>query len=366
MGAMKVYLVGGAVRDKLLGLPVKERDWVVVGSTPKEMVDQGYKPVGKDFPVFLHPKTHEEYALARTERKTAKGYTGFAFSTDSGITLEEDLRRRDLTINAIAQTKSGRLIDPFNGQKDLQRKILRHVSAAFAEDPVRILRIGRFAARFGNFKIAADTMSLMRLMVKAGEVDALVSERVWQELRRALEMQNPWRFFMTLKQCGALPILFPEIAANYNKAIANLKRSAKNSTDPLVRFAALVSSLTPTEIKSLRRHLKAPREYFYLAESVVNHKKQFVGAMKLKAEQMLILFEEMDAFRQAERLNAFLNACESLSKKKPSPQYIRMKRAYQKVAKISAKPLLASGFKGAEIKGELHKIRLQVLISAKA
>src|SRR3990167_6080610 len=210
---MKIYLVGGAVRDQLLGLPVKEQDWVVVGATIEEMLTAGYRQVGKEFPVFLHPKTGEEYALARMERKINPGYKGFTFDTSKDVTLEEDLSRRDLTINAMAETPEGELVDPFHGKKDLEQKILRHVSPAFAEDPVRILRVGRFLARYAHlgFHIAPETITLMRHMVKVGEVNALVAERVWKELERALGEKNPEKFFEALANCEALAILFPDL-----------------------------------------------------------------------------------------------------------------------------------------------------------
>src|SRR5256885_5337521 len=208
---MKAYIVGGAVRDALLGVPVNDRDWVVVGATPDDMLAAGYKPVGQDFPVFLHPQTHEEYALARTERKTAPGYHGFTFHADPSVTLEQDLERRDLTINAMAQDADGRVIDPFGGRDDLRDKVLRHVSPAFAEDPVRILRLARFAARFDDFAVAPQTLALMRDMVRAGEVDALVPERVWQELSRGLMERRPSRMFEVLRACGALARLLPEV-----------------------------------------------------------------------------------------------------------------------------------------------------------
>ncbi len=208
---MQTYVVGGAVRDELLGFAVKDKDFVVVGSTPEAMLAAGFKPVGKDFPVFLHPKTHDEYALARTERKTAKGYKGFVVHASPEVTLEEDLARRDLTINAIAKDDAGKLIDPFNGLADIQAKILRHVSDAFAEDPVRILRAARFAARFTDFNVAPATMILMRQMVEAGEVDALVSERVWQELAKGLMEEKPSRMFDVLRECGALQRILPEL-----------------------------------------------------------------------------------------------------------------------------------------------------------
>ncbi|WP_374212365.1 hypothetical protein [Thiothrix subterranea] len=213
MNKMTIYLVGGAVRDQLLGLPLKDRDWVVTGATPAVMLQQGFKPVGSDFPVFLHPQTSEEYALARTERKTAKGYHGFQFHAATDVTLEQDLARRDLTINAMAQDASGKLIDPYGGQADLQQRLLRHVSAAFSEDPVRILRVARFAARFASlgFQVASDTQHLMQQMVAVGEVDALVPERVWQETLKALSEPTPARFFEVLRDCGALAVLFPEV-----------------------------------------------------------------------------------------------------------------------------------------------------------
>jgi tRNA nucleotidyltransferase (CCA-adding enzyme) len=361
---MKVYLVGGAVRDKLLGLPVKERDWVVVGASPEEMVKLGYQPVGKNFPVFLHPKTREEYALARTERKISKGYTGFTFHTDPSITLEEDLKRRDLTINAIAQTKSGKLIDPFDGQKDLNQKTLRHVSAAFAEDPVRILRVGRFAARFGDFKIDPITLKLMRAMVKAGEVDALVPERVWQELQLALSLPYPWRFFETLKKCGALPILFPEIQRCFTKSQTILKHSTKISNEPLIRFVGLTSSMSSIAIKSLSKRIKAPKHYRDLAVTVSKYKKQFLQAEKLNAEKILQLLEKLDAFRQKAKFLEFLAACEIFSKKTPSPQFKKLHSAYKAVAKVSAKPLIAKGFKDKAIKHELHKLRAKIIKSS--
>ncbi|HHJ80914.1 MAG TPA: multifunctional CCA addition/repair protein, partial [Candidatus Tenderia electrophaga] len=257
---MQIYQVGGAVRDKLLGLPVKDHDWVVVGATPDEMRQQGYRQVGKDFPVFLHPQTHEEYALARTERKTGPGYTGFTFHAAVDVSLEEDLIRRDLTINAIAMAEDGSITDPFNGQRDLQQKVLRHVSPAFSEDPVRILRIARFYARFAplGFTIADETLSLMQTMVSHGEVDTLVAERVWQESQRALGEQQPRAFFETLRHCGALARIFPELDALFGvpqtekhhpeidtgiHTLMVLEQACLLSTEPRVRFAALLHDL---------------------------------------------------------------------------------------------------------------------------
>ena len=254
---MEIFLVGGAVRDKLLGLPVQERDWVVVGATPQEMLALGYRQVGKDFPVFLHPETKEEYALARTERKVAPGYKGFEFHTDPGVTLEEDLLRRDLTINAMAENANGDIVDPYGGQEDLAAGRLRHVSPAFAEDPVRILRVARLAARFAKwgFSVAHKTNALMRNMVTDGEVDYLVPERVWAEVAKALVADAPERFFSVLHGCQALGVLFPEIEREYAAqpvghaprdlptALSRLQHSARHSDDPQVRFATLMVSL---------------------------------------------------------------------------------------------------------------------------
>ncbi|MBX9810274.1 MAG: multifunctional CCA tRNA nucleotidyl transferase/2'3'-cyclic phosphodiesterase/2'nucleotidase/phosphatase, partial [Burkholderiales bacterium] len=260
---MKIYSVGGAVRDELLGLPVADRDYVVVGATPEEMVRRGFRPVGKDFPVFLHPRTHEEYALARTERKVARGYHGFEFCSAPGVTLEQDLARRDLTINAIAKDEDGRIIDPFGGAADLKAGLLRHVSPAFAEDPVRILRVARFAARFG-FAIAPETLALMRQMVEAGEADALVAERVWQEVARGLMEKKPSRMFEVLRECGALARVMPEIDAvlasggQGEEALRVLDAAAEAGGPLEMRFAALVRTLDPLAVEALADRLRAP------------------------------------------------------------------------------------------------------------
>lgn len=338
---MQVYIVGGAVRDRLLGLPVKDRDWVVVGASVESMLQQGYKPVGKDFPVFLHPHSHEEYALARTERKTGKGYHGFAFHADESVTLEQDLARRDLTINAIAQDDQGQLIDPYHGQQDLQAGVLRHVSPAFAEDPVRILRLARFAARFG-FSVAPETMQLMQNMVAAGEVDALVAERVWQEMAKALQEDKPSRFFLILRECGALQRILPEVdalfgvpqRADYHPEIdtgdhvMRVIDMAAHMQQPLaVRFAALThdlgKALTPADI--LPRHigheargekpllalctrLRVPAECRDLARiTVLNHTKVH-GTAQMKPSTILRLFKDCDALRRPERFRQMLAA----------------------------------------------------------
>ncbi|HRG49893.1 MAG TPA: multifunctional CCA addition/repair protein, partial [Pseudomonadales bacterium] len=344
---METYLVGGAVRDQLLGLPVHERDWVVTNATPEQMLAQGYTPVGKDFPVFLHPETHEEYALARTERKTAPGYHGFIFHADPSVTLEQDLYRRDLTINAIAQDSDGKLFDPYGGQKDLQQKILRHVSSAFAEDPVRILRLARFAARFHHlgFSISDETLALMRNMVASGEVSALTAERVWRECERALGERNPQVFFAVLRQCGALAVIFPEVDALFGvpqspqhhpeidtgiHTLMALEQCAKLTDNTQARFATLChdlgKALTPTDV--LPRHighegkskplvlalcerLGAPTEYRDLAVLTAVYHTHCHRALTLRATTLLELFENLDLFRRPQRLEPFLMACEA-------------------------------------------------------
>jgi tRNA nucleotidyltransferase (CCA-adding enzyme) len=338
----RIYCVGGAVRDRLLGLPVQDHDWVVVGSTPEEMAGLGFQPVGKDFPVFLHPETHEEYALARTERKTARGYKGFAVYAAPDVTLEQDLLRRDFTINAIAEDADGRLIDPHNGVADLRAGILRHVSDAFGEDPVRILRAARFAARFG-FAIAPETLALMRQMVENGEVDALVAERVWQELARGLMEKTPSRFFETLRSCGALARILPEVDAlfgvpqpeNYHPEIDSgihtmlvVDNAARHGYPLEVRFAALTHDLgkatTPKDIlphhigheqrgvelvKQLAQRLRVPAECRDLALLAARYHGNIHRARELRAETIIKLFQSADAWRRPERFAQLLQVC---------------------------------------------------------
>ncbi len=308
---MKIYLVGGAVRDQLLGLPVKEKDWVVVGATVNDMLQAGFRQVGKDFPVFLHPKTGEEHALARTERKIGRGYTGFAFDTSPTVTLEEDLKRRDLTINAMAQTPSGEIIDPYHGQADLEKKILRHVSLAFVEDPVRILRVARFHARFG-FDIAPDTLLLMQKMVAQGEVEALVAERVWKELERALAGPQPEKFFAALTASHALALLFPQMTAS-GAGLTALSQAAKISTVPQVRFAALLHALPKTEITALCDRYRIPTDYRDMAILVSNYLSHYQNAKNLTAEELLNLLQATDALRRPARFNDFLVSCAACS-----------------------------------------------------
>ena len=340
----KIYCVGGAVRDRLLGLPVKDQDWVVTGSTPEQMAAQGFVPVGKDFPVFLHPKTHEEYALARTERKTALGYKGFSVYASPDVTLEEDLLRRDFTVNAIAQDDQGQLIDPHHGIEDLNAGILRHVSGAFNEDPVRILRGARFAARF-DFKIAPQTLTLMCEMVNNGEVDALVPERIWQELSRSLMEKHPSRFFNTLRSCGALKKIMPEIdalfgvpqPAKYHPEIdcglhtmLVIDDAARHDYALEVRFAALTHDLgkatTPVDIlprhsghelrsvelvKTLCAHLRATGECRDLALLAARFHGDIHRACELRSDTIIKLFQSTDAWRRPERFVQLLEACAS-------------------------------------------------------
>jgi tRNA nucleotidyltransferase (CCA-adding enzyme) len=342
---MEIYAVGGAVRDELLGLPLKDRDWVVVGATPQDMLARGFVAVGRDFPVFLHPQTHEEYALARTERKTAPGYTGFAFHAAPGVTLEQDLVRRDLTINAMARDEAGALIDPHGGRSDLAARVLRHVSPAFAEDPVRILRVARFAARFAEFSIAAETRALMRDMVAAGEVDALVPERVWQELARGLMEVRPSRMFEVLRECGALMRLLPELdalwgvpqRADYHPEVDTgvhvmmvIDMSARLAADLPARFAALTHDLgkghTPADI--LPRHhgheaksvalleavcerLRVPAECRDVARLVARFHSDIHRVADLRPETRLTVLERCDALRRPERFELILLACEA-------------------------------------------------------
>ena len=311
---MRIYQVGGSVRDAMLGLPVRDRDWVVVGADPAQMQREGFKPVGADFPVFLHPQTHEEYALARTERKTGPGYKGFSFHAAPDVTLEEDLRRRDLTINAMARDEAGRLIDPYGGEHDLKAKLLRHVSEAFAEDPVRILRVARFAARFG-FAIAPETLALMRRMVDAGEADALVPERVWQEVARGLMEPSPSRMVEVLRECGALARVMPELDAWFSASVApeklaqRIELAASRGYALAVRYALLVIELEPGPAGHLAQRLNAPGDCRDLAAAAIRE-RDLLGEPDLDAETTLSLLERCDAFRRPERLERLIEVAE--------------------------------------------------------
>jgi tRNA nucleotidyltransferase (CCA-adding enzyme) len=305
---MQAYVVGGAVRDELLGLPVQDHDWVVVGATPEQMLAQGFRPVGKDFPVFLHPDTHEEYALARTERKTAPGYHGFVFHTDPGVKLEDDLIRRDLTINAMARAADGSIVDPYGGRQDLENRIFRHVSEAFAEDPVRILRLARFAARFPDFRVAESTNALMRSMVEAGEADALVAERVWQELSRGLMEQKPSRMFAVLDDCGALARILPELDAN-ERLMQAIDHAAAHGAELPVRFAVLMHG-HGKDIAGLGSRLRVPTDCRDLAVMTARELGVIKRTPELDAEAIVALFERSDAFRKPERFAQMLQAAE--------------------------------------------------------
>src|SRR5262245_46453714 len=395
--AMRIYLVGGAVRDELLGLPARERDWVVVGARPEELLAQGFKPVGKDFPVFLHPQSGEEYALARTERKTAPVYRGFQTLFSPDVTLEQDLERRDLTINAIAKDPdSGTLIDPFGGQRDLRDRSLRHVAAAFVEDPVRVLRVARFAARFAQlgFNVAPETAAVMREIAARGELASLVSERVWQETQRALEMPSPAQFFEVLRTTNALPVIFPELHALFGvpqpqrwhpeidsglHTLMVLEQAAKLSEDPVVRFAALTHDLgkgatPPAEwphhiaheergvalVEGLCDRLRIPNAYRELAVLVSRYHLQAHRVAELRDGTLLDLLEHVDAFRRAARFEQFVLACEADARGRkgmenreyPQAEYLRRARAA--AAGVTLQPAEREGLDGQQIAEKLR------------
>ena len=407
---MKMWMVGGAVRDALLGLPVNDRDWVVVGATPQALVDAGYTPVGKDFPVFLHPETKEEVALARTERKSAPGYRGFTIHADASVTLEDDLLRRDLTINAMAQAEDGTLIDPHGGQRDLREKTLRHVSPAFAEDPVRILRVARFASRFADFSLAPETTALMRQMVDAGEVDALVPERVWQELARGLMEQKPSRMFEVLRSCGALARLLPEVdrlwgvpqpPAHHPEVDTGvhlmlvLDMAAQLNTPLTVRFACLGHDLgkgtTRTEelprhiahearsvklVESVCERLRVPTDCRELAVVVAREHGNVHRSESLDAAAVMRLLERCDAWRRPQRFSELLLACECDARgrtgfeERPYPQRDRLQRALDAALAVDSASLsahaLAQGWKGPAIGDAIRNARLAAVAASLA
>lgn len=385
---MKTYLVGGAVRDKLLGFANSasgsDRDYVVVGGSVAEMLASGYQQVGRDFPVFLHPQTKAEYALARTERKTGPGYTGFAFNASASVTLEEDLLRRDLTINAIAEDEQGNLIDPYSGRADLKQRVLRHVSPAFSEDPLRVLRVARFAARFAHmgFRVADETLALMTRMSASGELDHLVAERVWQEMDKALQERSPVVFFRTLRACGALTAILPEVDAlfgvpqpeRYHPEVDTgvhvmmcLEQATRLSPDPVVRFATLVHDLgkavTPqgnwphhygheklglTPLKRLCDRLRIPNKYAAIARLASEYHTHCHRIAELRPDTTLRLLEALDAFRRPEQMQQFLLVCEADARGRPGfedmayPQAERLRQALQAALSIDIKTLLAT------------------------
>jgi len=396
---MKVYLVGGAVRDKLLNYPVKEHDWLVVGSTPEELLSQGYQPVGRDFPVFLHPTTREEYALARLERKIAPGYVGFQCDFSPKVTVEDDLARRDLTINAMAMDAEGQLIDPYHGQKDLHAKILRHVSPAFIEDPVRVLRVARFAARYHHlgFKLADETRGLMYAMVKRGELNHLIAERVWQEWERSLQEKNPEVFITTLRTCGALKVVLPELDVlfgipnppHYHPEVDTgihtlmvLCSASKLSEDPLVRFAALTHDLGkactsintwPSHpgheelgvvvIQALCQRLRIPSEYKDFASLVSRIHLHIHRIEELRAITLVKVLEKADAFRRKRRFEKLLMVCKADALGKGGrtvdyPQAEQWKHLLDACANIDVQHLIAEGLQGEKIKKGLHERRI--------
>ena len=405
---MRTYLVGGAVRDRLLQRPVSDRDHVVVGASPDDLLALGYKPVGKDFPVFLHPDTGEEYALARTERKTGRGYHGFAVHADPAVTLEQDLERRDLTINAIAMDEAGGLVDPFGGVRDVEQRVLRHVSPAFVEDPVRLLRVARFAARFAplGFTIAGETMALMQRMVRDGEVDHLVPERVWQETRRALGEPRPSAFLRVLRESGALAVLFPEVDALYGvpqraefhpevdtgvhiEMVLDMAARLAPGND-LVGFCALThdlgKALTPDDVlprhvghehagveplRALAQRLRVPTEYAALAEQVCREHLNAHRAFELKPATVLRLLGALDALRRPERLEVFLAACEADKRGRLGhqdddyPQATYLRKARTAAAAIGAGAFVARGLQGPAVGAAMEKARIEAIAAVR-
>lgn len=400
---LDIYLVGGAVRDRLLRRPVKERDWVVVGATPAQMEQRGFRPVGRDFPVFLHPQTHEEYALARTERKTARGYHGFSFHAAPDVTLEQDLARRDLTVNAMAERPDGTLVDPFDGQADLERRLLRHVSPAFREDPVRILRLARFTARYAplGFRPAEETLGLARSMVEDGEVDALVPERVWQEMDKALAETAPAAFVQVLRDCHALARLFPALDAlfgvpqrpEYHPEVDSgihtlmvLDQAAALSEDTAVRFAALMHDLgkgvTPRGalprhvghercgvplVRELCERYRVPNAHRDLALLATEHHLVIHRAEELRPETVLRLLERCDAFRRPERFRDLLLVCEADARgrtgfeSRPYPQRPLLERCLEAALAINGREFAAQGLEGKAIARAIRDARIAAI-----
>lgn len=400
---MKTYLVGGAVRDELLGFPFQERDWVVVGATPQRMLDEGYQQVGKDFPVFLHPVSKEEYALARTERKQGSGYTGFSVFADPSVTLEDDLLRRDLTINAIAKSESGDIIDPFDGQGDIQRRCLRHVSPAFVEDPLRVLRVARFAARYAHlgFTVAPETLSLMASIVASEELQTLSPERVWRETEKALATASPAIFFSVLRECGALDVLLPELAALFGvpqspqshpeidagvHSLMVLTQAASLSEDTAIRYAALMHDLGKalTQAEDLPRHpghevktlpllaqiqarFRVPNKHAQLAALVAQWHTTLHALAQQSPQDVLALLTAVGAFRQGGLLSAFVICCRADCRGRAGfenaeyPQADLLLAMAQQCAAVSANAFAAIGLEGKEIGAAITQQRLEIL-----
>jgi len=400
---MEIYLVGGAVRDSLLNLPVTEHDWVVVGATPEYMLAEGYQQVGKDFPVFLHPVTHDEYALARTERKSGSGYNGFTCYAAPDVTLEQDLMRRDLTINAIAKSAEGELFDPYHGQRDIENRLLRHVSDAFGEDPLRVLRVARFAARFAHlgFSVAPETQQLMQQMASSGELEALTAERVWKETEKALQTQDPQVFFQVLRDCGALKVLFPEVDALFGvpapekwhpeidtgiHTLMTLKIAAELTPDVDIRFSALChdlgKGLTNPEywphhhghgpagvklVENVCQRLRVPTHIRDLAKLVAEFHDLIHTVNKLRPETLVKLFDTIDVWRKPQRLEQMIFTSEADARgrtgfeQNPYPQGDYLRGAYAAALTVSIKDIVDSGLQGLEIKEELKKQRIRAI-----
>ncbi|TVP90728.1 MAG: multifunctional CCA addition/repair protein [Pseudomonadaceae bacterium] len=401
------YLVGGAVRDRLLGYPHDEHDWVVVGATPEELLAAGFTPVGQDFPVFLHPKTGEEYALARTERKSGVGYGGFTFHASPDVTLEQDLQRRDLTINAMAMDDQGQLIDPYGGQADLQARVLRHTAPAFVEDPLRVLRVARFAARYHHlgFSVAPETLALMRELAESGELQALSAERVWKEISRALMERNPEVFIQTLRDCGALAELLPEVDRLFGvpqpeqhhpevdtglHQLLVLQQAAQLNLPLPARWACLLhdlgKGLTPeahwpkhhghekkglAAVKAVNQRVKAPRDCQELALLVCEYHTHCHRALELRPETLIKLFKAFDIYRRPERFEQFLGACQADAQGRkgleshPYPQADYLRQAAAQARAVSVQPLLEQGLQGAELGKALEKSRLHAVAAFK-
>lgn len=410
MAGMKIYLVGGAIRDELLGQPAGDRDWVVVGATPQRMLDAGYKPVGRDFPVFLHPRTGEEYALARTERKSGRGYRGFVVDADPSVTLEEDLQRRDFTINAIARDEAtGELVDPYGGVRDIERRVLRHVGPAFVEDPLRVLRAARFMARLAplGFGVAGETLALMREIAAGGELDALVPERVWQELRKALAAPQPSAFLRTLHDAGALAAILPEVEALYgvpqraefhpevdtgrHQELVSDMAARIAPGDALVGFAALVhdlgKALTPREewprhvmheqrgvapVRALSERLKVPADYRDLAVIACREHLNVHRLPELRDRIVHELLQRCDAFRRPERIAQLAKVCEADkrgrlgSEDAPYPQGPELQRLHAAAMAVNARDLAARGLQGPQIGEALAKARIAAIAQARS